>query len=304
MVRAASGLKSEMLRSALDEALAGRPATLERLLCRHGGLPGTRPNLKLAAAFGAELAQHGAVAERLLEQLTDDDSPLESPRVFLPIAAAHGWAERLRKGDARAAWSGLQRLAADQRALVRVGTLDALRQACAAEGGADALVEQARAWLEDEEADRELAYGSTALALDALSEARVLALVRAPEPLFGLLTFVIDRLDAAPRSASRSDARRRLVSALANIAAHAVAGVRAGERGAEWFRGECERATHPDVRGALSQALQQLPQLGQAPARGVIDGLRSALQTSAKPLRDAARVRPGAGRGRRSRPLR
>ena len=36
--------------------------------------------------------------------------------------------------------------------------------------------------------------------------------------LFELLTLVIDRLDASPRSASRSDARRRLLSALANIA--------------------------------------------------------------------------------------
>lgn len=304
MVRPVEGLKSEMLRSALDEALSGRPTTLEQLLCRHGGLPGPRPNLKLAAAFGAELAQHGAAAERLLERLTDDDSPLESPAVFLPIAAAYGWAERLRTNDEPAAWSALQRLAADQRALVRLGTLEALRQACAAEGGADALVEHARTWLEDEEEDRELAYGGAALALDCLSDARVLALVRAPEPLFELLGFVIDRLDAAPRSAQRSDARRRLLPALANIAAHAVAGVRAGDRGAEWFRRECERATNPEIRAALSQALQQLPQLGHAPGRAVIDGLRAALQASAKPLRDAARVRPGAGRGRRSRPLR
>jgi hypothetical protein len=47
------GLKSEALREALRAALAGKPAALEDLMCRHGGGNDARPNLRLAAAFGA-----------------------------------------------------------------------------------------------------------------------------------------------------------------------------------------------------------------------------------------------------------
>ncbi|HEV3032763.1 MAG TPA: hypothetical protein VG319_14035, partial [Polyangia bacterium] len=53
---AGEGLRSEPLRAALREALAGRPVALEQLLVRHGGGPDPRPNLKLAAAFGDEMA--------------------------------------------------------------------------------------------------------------------------------------------------------------------------------------------------------------------------------------------------------
>ena len=50
------GLRSEPLRAALTAALAGKPAQLEDLFCRYGAGHGAKPNLRLAAAFGVEIA--------------------------------------------------------------------------------------------------------------------------------------------------------------------------------------------------------------------------------------------------------
>ncbi|HEY6477799.1 MAG TPA: hypothetical protein VI456_14580, partial [Polyangia bacterium] len=62
------GLRNEALQAALTAALAGRPATLEQLLARHGGY-GQRPNLRLAAAFGTEVGVLPGTVARLLEHL-------------------------------------------------------------------------------------------------------------------------------------------------------------------------------------------------------------------------------------------
>src|SRR3954447_13859340 len=92
------GFQSDAPRAALDRALAGRPAELERLLCRMGAVVTARPNLKLAAAFGAEMAAVAGPAARLLAHLGADDAAPDNDRVFLPLAAAAGWAGRIRAG--------------------------------------------------------------------------------------------------------------------------------------------------------------------------------------------------------------
>jgi hypothetical protein len=92
-----------------------------------------------------------------------------------------------------------------------------------------------------------------------------------------------------------------VLTSLALALASVVALVRAGDRGMLWFQEECTRAKHPDVRGALSQALLRLAKIPQAPSVTLVDELREKLQDSAKPLRDPTLVRPGTGRGRRSR---
>jgi len=309
MSRSTEGLKSEALRAALHTALEARgplpkvSQALEQLLAKHGGLPGLRPNLKLAAAFGAEIAQADGPVLALLVQLADDPSAPDTPRAFLPVAAAHGLAQRIRaERDAEDAWPALQRLAADERGPVRLGVLDALTQLGAREGFADELVSRTETWLD--ESDRELCYGATATALEALSDGRVLAALRDHDALLALLTRVLDSVSDAPRSAQRSDGRRRVLRTLGPSMAAVVAAFRGGQKGVEWFRAECERATDPELRAALSDALQRLADVSNAPARPVIDELRAAMEKSQKPLRDAARVRPGHGRGRKSRALR
>lgn len=300
MAKAVEGLKSEALRAALVDALAGSPARLEDLLTRHGGLPGPRPNVKLAAAFGVELGSLPGTLAPLLTRLGAEDAAPTDGRVFLPIAAAHGWAHRLREGrEVEPAWRALEELAADERAPVRVGVLDALITFAMREGGADALVARADRWLESEQ--RELCFGAAALVIETLGDARVLSVVRDEEALLAYLSRAIDKVADAPRSAERSEGRRRVLTSLANALAAVVGVVRGGERGLRWFEAECERAAHPDIRASLSQALIRLAKIAQAPSVAVVDALRGKLESSAKPLRDPTLVRPGTGRGRRSR---
>jgi hypothetical protein len=294
------GLKSDALRAALQGALQGDTARLEALLARHGGMPGPKPNLKLAAAFGIELGALPGSLAPLLSKFGDDDAAPDDPRVFLPIAAAHGWAQRLRaEREVEPAWRALEQLAADERGPVRVGTLDALLAFTLRDGGSDQLVARAIGWLDSN--DRELMFGAAALVIEALADPRVVAGIREHEQLLDYLARAIDKVARAARSAERSEGRRRVLTSLPGALALVIALVRSGERGLRWFEEQCGRASHPDVRLAFSQALIRLHKIPQAPAGTIVEGLRQALTVSAKPLRDPTLVRPGTGRGRRSR---
>src|SRR5690349_11438439 len=102
------GFHNPALKEALEAALAGRPGELERQLCRLGAVMTTRPNLRLAAAFGAEIAAFPGPAAPLLTHLGADDAAPDTDRAFLPIAAAHGWAGRILAGqELKAAWAAL-----------------------------------------------------------------------------------------------------------------------------------------------------------------------------------------------------
>jgi hypothetical protein len=296
------GLRSEGLREALEDAVAGRPARLETLLCHHGLLPSLRPNLRLAAAVAAELADRPGTLAPLLSRFGEDDAAPDQDRVFLPVVAAHGWAARLRAGrEGEVAWAALAVLAADERAPVRLGTRDALLGLCKREGGPDTLVARALRWV-DEEEDREQRFGAAALIVELLAEPTVLRGLRQPEPLLDYLGRLLAEVESAPRAAERSDARRRLLLGLPKALATAVVTFRAGAQGATWLEAACRAAAHADVRDVLSRTLQQLPALGESTT--TVDGLRAALAGSGKPPRDPTRVRPGTGRGRRSRRIR
>jgi len=300
------GLREGALHAAVQAALAGRPAPLEDLLVRHGGGHDRRPNLKLAAAFGAEVAAADApvAAARLLARLGAEDAAPDTPRVFLPIAAAHGWTACLRgrRENQPQAWAALAELAADERAPVRAGALDALLAHAARDGGARRLVAEAAGWLQLEDAERR--FGAAALVVEVLADRRALAAAGDPAPLFAYLSGALAAAAAATRSAERSDARRRLLQALPRALAAAVSVFTAGERGAAWLEGECAEARRPDVREALSDAIRTLATKKEGTATVVAERLRAALSGSAKPPRDPTRVRPGAGRGRASRRVR
>jgi hypothetical protein len=303
--RSEQGLQSDALRGALVEALRGKPQRLEEQLCFHSGLPGVRPNLKLAAAFGAEVAQQPGNVLALLERFASVDASVDDPRVFLPIVAAHGFAQRIREQrDEPAAWNALGLLAADERGHVRVGVLDALLALGIRTGGADALLANAEAWRQSD--DRELRFGSAALAIETFAHKPVIATLTDPEALLAYLSAVIDDIDAAPRAAERSQGRRRALRSLPKTLAATAAALRAGSRGIEHLRELCARTTHPDLRAMLSQALEALRHPAHGQSAATIEALRKALEASAKPDRHAARVRVpvGQGRGRRSRSVR
>jgi hypothetical protein len=295
------GLKSEALREALRAALAGKPAALEDLMCRYGGGSAARPNLRLAAAFGAEMAALSGTVGQLLSRLGADDAAPETPQVFLPIAAAHGWVGRLRAGlDVEQAWTALAELAADERAQVRLGTLDALSSFALRKGGGDALVARALGWLDDEDRDR--CFGTAALVVEVFANRQVFAAHGDLPLLLDYLARAITTVAGALRSAERSDNRRRLLLALPPTLAVVVAGVGGDERGAAWLEALCSEARHPDVREALSTAiLRSRANKAQGQSAAVTARLRAALEGSAKPPRDPTRKRPGSDRGKASR---
>jgi hypothetical protein len=297
------GFHSESLRVALKDAVAGRPAELERLLMQLGAVVTGKPNTKLAAAFGTEVAGLSPAVVRLLRRLAADDAAPDTDRAFLPIVAAHGWAARLRAGhDIEEAWGALAELAGDERAPVRLGTREALVALGMRDGGADELVTRALSWLELP--DRELSFGAVALVLEALAERTLVAGVRDQEALLQFLSGAVAAAADAPRSAERSDARRRLLLALPAALASVVANPASAREAQPWFRQVCQGAVRPDVREALSSALLRLRSPAYRVTAGVVEDLRAVLSGSAKPLRDPTRLRPGAGRGKASRRIR
>ena len=305
MSRASSheGFRNEALRAVLASALAGKPEALEDLLRRHGDGHGARPNFRLAAAFGAEISALPGTASRLLDRLGANDGAPDTADVFLPIAAAHGWVGRLRADrEVGAAWAALAPLAGDERMPVRLGTLDALASFAGRPGGGDALLARAIDWLEVE--DREVRFGAAGVVIEVFAARQALAALADPEALLDYLSRAIAAVAGAPRAAERSDARRRLLLALPRTLATVAAGLRAGDRGAAWLEQECRAARHPDVRGALSKTVLILADKSSGQGAALAQGLRAALEGSAKPPRDPTRIRPGAARGRSSRPVR
>jgi hypothetical protein len=274
---------------------------LEDLFRRHGGGPDPRPNLKLGAAFGEEIAALGSdvAPARLLARLGGDDAAPDTFEVFFPMAAAFGWVGRLRAGrDVDEAWDALRELAGDERAPVRIATLAALRAHALRRDGAGQLVTRATGWLEadDDSVSREVVYGATAVVLEVLGERQPLANVRALPVAFTFLERAVDAAANAPRSAERSDGRRRLLAALPRTLS-TVAAV-GGDAGVDWLNKICAEAKQPNVRAALSDAVVRLQ------AADTVVGLRvrQTLEGSAKPPRDPTRRRKGAGRGKASRP--
>jgi hypothetical protein len=92
--------------------------------------------------------------------------------------------------------------------------------------------------------------------------------------------------------------------ALAPAVVAVVAAFTAGDRGAVWLEEECRNARHPDLRATLSKAVVALADKASGQGALLAGQLRSALEGSAKPPRDPTRRRPGAARGRTSRPVR
>jgi hypothetical protein len=297
------GLRNEALRAALTAALAGKSAALEDLLCRHGDGHAARPNLRLAAAFGAEMTALPGNPSRLLDRLGANDGAPDTPEVFLPIAAAHGWVGRLRADrDVESAWAALAALAGDERTPVRLGTLDALLSFARRARGGDTLLARAADWLEID--DREIRFGAAAVVIEAFADRQTLAALAHPDVLLDYLSRAIAAIAGAARSAERSDARRRLLLALPRTLAAVAAGLRGGDGGAAWLEEECRSARHPDVREALSKTVLLLADKASGQGAALAQGLRAALEGSAKAPRDPTRIRPGSARGRSSRPVR
>ena len=293
------GFASDQFRQALAAATAGRPAELERLLAHFGAVLSPRPNFKLAAAFGTEVATQ-ATPLPLLRRLSAEDAAPDTDRAFLPIAAAHGWAGLIRAQRAEAeAWTALAALAADERAPVRLGTAAAVTPLAQRPGGLDTIISHAQTWLTDLPLD--LAFATAAFVTDLLALRPLVSASRSLPRLMVYLSAALEAVATAPRSAERSDARRRLLAGLPRALATVVAVAGVGESSEPWLLRECAEAAHTDVRAALSDAIILLRTRAFGYPVAAIEELRRALEASAKPLRDPTRVRPGHSRGKATR---
>ncbi len=294
----ARSLRSEELRAALGDALAGRPSRLGDLLARHGGLPGPHANLALAAAFGDALADAGKGARRVLERLRSDPAEADTARAFLPIAAAYGYVARL-ESDPRDAWHGVLESTADDRAPVRIALVAALSAWCArAAGRIDRLVAEADAWRELE--DREHVYASQAIALDVIADRRGLEGLADRPALLAWLERVLASVNDAPRAAERSVARRKLLAALPAALAETAASLRGADDGIAWLTARAAEAHHPDLHRAMERTIDELRRGPRAQRAESIEALRAALATTVKPPRDPTLIREGArGRGKK-----
>jgi len=140
--------------------------------------------------------------------------------------------------------------------------------------------------------------------VEAFADPRALAALSDSEAFLDYLSRAIDAIADAPRAAERSDARRRLLLSLPRTLGAVASHLNRDDRGTDWLESEFSRARHPDVREALSNTLVRFASRGADPGAVITQRLRAALQGSAKPPRDPTRRRPGAARGKASRPIR
>lgn len=265
-------LRNERTIAALDLALAGGRAGLERLyeeLARNSGLPGKKPNWEFAQAVGHHLARQGPRAEALLSALAHSDDEFHK----VVALAAHA-ARILNGGDETRAMQAMQDIAEDGRHIVRAGVVSALRALLAERG--DRGVTALKAWTDG--------YLQAHLALEALADRTLLSALKNGALLVERLQESFDLADRSPRSAERSQGMRLLRGALpAQIAVFAA---RFSEVIA-WLS-EKTQCPRPETREVVSNSISMLRKqsLSDANAAKLLGGL----EQSAKPPRDPSRI--------------
>lgn len=289
---AASPLRHEALRQALGRALESRDRHVFRVLVSLGNLPGPRANEAVAQAFADELASHGGAAEPLLREMATLDERQAagtSAEIFLVYVAAQTFAARILRGfDVAGGYRDLELLAGDPRKVVRDGVISALRRlATAKDGAADALVTKLAAFADG--------FLGAAVALEALADRAVLDRIGDHDALAQRLDEATTLVEDAPRSAERSQGRRRLLEVLAETLpsfAQRVPAVRA------WLLPRLA-TKQPELRAAFEDVVRRLQKAGAT--NETLAELRAALDRSRAPLRDPTHFKgPTRGRGRKA----
>jgi hypothetical protein len=283
-------IRNDRLAAALDRAVdQGDAAELIDLLHRNSGLPGPKPNFDLARAVGGAVAARGAKADRLLAELAkpDEQEYLRIVAAFAFVAKSMATGGDKRRAHARAAEAlqDLQQLAEDARHLVRSGVAEALRVRIDALG--EPAVHELSAWTDG--------YLQAHIALEALTERALLNKLPDAAPVLARLDEAFRLADASPRAAERSQGMRTLRQGLP---AQIIAFADRYPEGLGWLEGKlgCQR---PETREILAAAISGMRRtlLSDVEAQRLTD----ALNATAKPRRDAAKVVHGTrkrGKGR------
>jgi hypothetical protein len=272
-VSAQEPLRNPALASAIDAAVSRGDTAVFALLCRHSGLPGPRPNLKLAAAVGRHIAAHGPRGDALIRALAAArPGPYpEGTSEFLPICAAQALAARYAEEPTGEPLVLLRAVAEDTRHLVREGAIAGLL-AMAAARPVD-LVPLLASWMDG--------YLASAVALAALGSRAWLDRLPRPDELLARLDQAFELLEGASRSDQRSQGYRTLLRAISDASAHFVA--RFPNATAERLAARAATAA-PDLREALQRTIDEGRRQGQAGAR--FTEVERGLEASAPPRRD------------------
>jgi len=274
-----SEAKTTKLEAAIDQAISG--GGLEALfdvLSRNSNLPGTRPNLEFARTAGLLIASHRGKADPLMRTLLAMAAPTSLSGEYPIIVAAAAFAERALAGvDARGSMEALHDLAGDSRRLIRIGVIAALRRVLFEKG--DEALRDLATWTDG--------YLHAHVVLEALADRSVLDKLHSPEELLLRLDEAFVLADKSPRAAERSQGLRSLREHFP--AEVAVMSARFSEV-LTWLSGKTS-VSRPETRAVVEATIAELRRAGLKNAEAM--RLFGALEASAKPARDAARIVSG-----------
>ena len=195
------GLHSEPLRAALASALAGKPAALEDLLGRLGDGHGARPNLRLAAAFGAEISALPGIrracsigSARTMARPTRPRCSSRSPPRTGGSGGCRPIARSARPGRRSRRWR-----ATNGRPFASARWMRWHRSPGVLVAGARCWRRRSTGWTSS---DREIRFGAAGVAVEVFANRQVLAAVADPETLLDYLSRAIAAIADAPRSRS------------------------------------------------------------------------------------------------------
>ncbi len=284
--------------SAIDglvkDACEGRPQSLNKLLLRRGGIPGPRPNQKLALTVARSLFAQGSKGQARLcamRRLDKGSAPSGSAYPILPMVGVLGLGCEACAAKARderiAVLDKLQQHADDPRREVRMAVEQALGL-CLKEHPIDTM-EGLQSWMDG--------YFHAELVLRAITEPSVLQ-------NFDDVLLPLSRLQEsfalaadAPRAHQRSQGYRALLKAM-NVA-FVELGKRFPHPITRWLEDNTAVATK-DLLQTLNQSLDRLRSLGLR--AGDVQAVHDALDAAISPPRDPrCDVGPTRERGRKAR---
>lgn len=294
-MKKAEGLRSAELTTALEHAVAGKPADLYRQLELQSGLPGPRVNMNLAVAFAHDCARMGSKVDALLYEMASlppDEARGASGKEFLSVCGVLAVGSRATAANDAAlhykALTILEDKADDPRFRVR----DAVPLALAMLGSKMKrdLAERLEPWM-----DRYHHAAAVILALAEPSWLETFGYDDAAAPI-RLLHSAFVLAHEAPRSAQRYPGHKALVEALGSVP-KAVAkrfAVPMYDQLAAW----AEYVRVPEMREVIVANMDD-PQM-KKPFGDEIKRVKQLVEAGKKPPRDPSRLVHGTrGRGKK-----
>jgi hypothetical protein len=266
------------LAQAIAKACTGDRALLRLYIARRCGLPGERPNLKLAEQIARELLSRGKPGEDALKQLrtlNQSEAPGGSVDEFLPIVGVLALGIQATSAKSASEASGyldqLQPFAEDTRNHLRESVATAVVQVLLAQG--DELVESLAAWTDG--------YLQAHVAVSAVADPGFLRSSKEPNAILTRLHEAFCLLKGAPRAHERSQGYRTLVRTLSKVPAQI--GKRFPAETLHWLVEHCDTVV-PELREALTENVAALRKAGLR--KGDVEEVQKALDETAPPRRD------------------